>query len=89
MAASPLTRLAEQLLEKARTLDAYNQNHALDPVSFESESFVDPPLDIEDTRKAAIDLAQDLKRLVQGPRDLLFESLNTRLLNSKPASGLY
>lgn len=77
MAASSLTRLAEQLLEKAKVLDAYNQSNGLDPVSFERESFVDAPLDVEDTRKAAIDLAQDVKRLAQGPRDLLFESLNT------------
>ncbi|KAL1836086.1 hypothetical protein VTK73DRAFT_5207 [Phialemonium thermophilum] len=77
MAASPLTRLAEQLLERSRALDSYNRNLGHDPASFDRESFVDAPLDVEDARKSVINLAQDLKRLAQGPRDLLFESLNT------------
>lgn len=76
MASSPLTSLAEKLLEKAKALDAYNERNSLSPASFESESFVDPPLDIEEIRRAAIDLAQDVKRLAQGPRDLILETLN-------------
>ncbi|KAJ8121688.1 hypothetical protein ONZ43_g1925 [Nemania bipapillata] len=76
MTRSPLTSLAEKLLEKAKALDAYNESHGLPPASFEHESFIDVPLELEDTRKAVIDLAQDVKRLAQGPRDLLFEILN-------------
>lgn len=76
MASSPLTTLAEKLLEKVKILDAHNERNGLPPASFESESFVDAPLDIEETRRAAIDLSQDIKRLAQGPRDLILESLN-------------
>ncbi|KAF2152731.1 putative O-methyltransferase [Myriangium duriaei CBS 260.36] len=76
MTASPLTKLAEELLENARALDSYNQKHGFEPVSFERESFIDLPLEVENQRKTVIDLAQDLKRLAQGPRDLLFESCN-------------
>ncbi|OKL59534.1 hypothetical protein UA08_04988 [Talaromyces atroroseus] len=73
---SPLTHLAEQLLESAKALDAYNEVNGLEPASFETESFTDLPVAVEAQRKKTIDLAQDLKRLAQGPRDLLFESLN-------------
>lgn len=77
MGPSPLTALAEQLLENAGHLDSYNKANGLKPVSFDHESFVDLPEDIENCRKSVINLAQDLKRLAQGPRDLLFETLNT------------
>jgi hypothetical protein len=73
MPASPLTALAKQLLDHAQALDAYNEAQTLPPASFDYESFVDLPLEIEDRRKALIDLTQDAKRLAQGPRDLLFE----------------
>lgn len=73
MSNSPLTALAQQLLAKAQTLDAYNGAHGLPSASFSHESFMSLPLDIEAERKAFIDLAQDVKRLAQGPRDLLQE----------------
>lgn len=76
MGSSPLTKLVEQLLENSKALDAYNEFNNLEPASFDYESFVDAPIDIENCRKTVIDLAQDLKRLAQGPRDLLFEVLN-------------
>ena len=74
--ASPLTRLAEQLLEQAKALDAYNASNNLPPASFDTESFVELPLEVENQRRAVIDMAQDLKRLAQGPRDLLFDLWN-------------
>ena len=77
MAPSPLTTLAEELLEHARALDAYNEANGFEHVSFQHESFVDVPGEIEERRKKVINLAQDVKRLAQGPRDLLFETLNT------------
>ena len=77
MGPSPLTLLAEQLLENSRQLDLYNESNGLKPASFDHESFVDLPEQIENRRKTVINLAQDLKRLAQGPRDLLFETLNT------------
>jgi hypothetical protein len=77
MAPSPLTTLAEELLEHSRALDAYNETNGLQPVSFDHESFVDVPGEVEERRKNVINLAQDVKRLAQGPRDLLFETLNT------------
>lgn len=73
---SPLTALAERLLEEGKALDGYNESNGLKPVSFDHESFVDLPLDIENRRKTAINLAQDIKRLAQGPRDLLLETCN-------------
>ncbi|KAI9714705.1 MAG: hypothetical protein M1828_001134 [Chrysothrix sp. TS-e1954] len=73
MVESPLTLLAKQLLDRSVALDAFNEAHELPPVSFEYESFIDLPLEVEQQRKALIDLAQDLKRLAQGPRDLLQE----------------
>jgi len=76
MTTSPLTRLAEQLLEKAKILDSYSQSHGIEPLSFERETLADLPLEIENVRKAAIDICQDAKRLAQGPRDLLWELLN-------------
>lgn len=86
MGPSPLTLLAEQLLENSRQLDAYNESNGLKPVSFDHESFVDLPEDIENRRKSVINLAQDLKRLAQGPRDLLFETLNTVSKDLPPAN---
>ncbi|OCL15473.1 putative O-methyltransferase [Glonium stellatum] len=77
MGPSSLTALAEQLLNDSRLLDSYNEANGLEPVSFDHESFVDLLEDIEDHRKNVINIAQDLKRLAQGPRDLLFETLNT------------
>jgi hypothetical protein len=77
MAPSPLTKLAEELLENSRQLDAYNESNGLKPASFDYESFIDLPNDVENRRKNVINLAQDLRRLAQGPRDLLFEILNT------------
>ena len=73
MEVSPLTALAKEILHKAQALDAYNQAHKLPPASFEYESFVDLPLETEEQRKALINIAQDVKRLAQGPRDLLQE----------------
>jgi hypothetical protein len=77
MPPSPLTTFAEELLEHARALDAYNEANGLEHVSFKHESFVDVPGEVEERRKKVINLAQDVKRLAQGPRDLLFETLNT------------
>ncbi|EXJ93212.1 hypothetical protein A1O3_01769 [Capronia epimyces CBS 606.96] len=79
MATSPLTltAVAEQLLEASRLLDAYGESKGLHPASFDTESWVDLPNTVEKHRKTVIDLAQDLKRLAQGPRDLLFETCNT------------
>ena len=74
---SPLVQLAEELLAQARSLDSYNESCGLPPVSFDHESFVDLPNDLETCRQAVINISQDIKRLAQGPRDLLFESLNT------------
>lgn len=70
---SPLTHLAEQLLEHAEALDAYNASHNLSPASFSHESFVELPLDAETRRRTIIDLSQDVKRLAQGPREMLSE----------------
>ena len=82
---SPLTRLAEQLLENAKALDAYNQSHGLPPASFDEESFRDPPLNIENRRRTVISLAQDLKRQAQGPRDLVSDVLNSVGRTAVPA----
>lgn len=77
MTPSPLTSLAEQLLKDAMFLDEYNKSNSFEPTSFDHGSFVDLPEDIENRRKNVIDLAQNLKRLAQGPGDLLFETWNT------------
>ncbi|OAA75810.1 O-methyltransferase, family 2 [Akanthomyces lecanii RCEF 1005] len=76
MTSGPLTSIAEQLLADARLLDAYAEANGLDAVDFSKESLSDLPLDMEKTRYSIIDRAQNLRRLAQGPRDLLFELLN-------------
>lgn len=92
MGPSSLTALAEQLLNDSRLLDSYNEANGLEPVSFDHESFVDLLEDIEDHRKNVINIAQDLKRLAQGPRDLLFETGSGTTYNSSmtsPTSTLF
>lgn len=76
MTSGPLTSIAEQLLADAKLLDAYAEANGLDAVDFSKESLSDLPLDMEKTRYSIIDRAQNLRRLAQGPRDLLFELLN-------------
>lgn len=76
MTVGPLTAIAEQLLADAKVLDAYAASNGLEPTNFTKETLPDLPLDLEQTRHSIIDHAQNLKRLAQGPRDLLFELLN-------------
>lgn len=86
MAPSPLTKLAEELLENCRQLDAYNESSGLKQASFDYESFIDLPNEVDNRCKNIINLAQDVKRLAQGPRDLLFEILNFVSKHHPPAS---
>ncbi|KAI9931189.1 hypothetical protein ASPWEDRAFT_34287 [Aspergillus wentii DTO 134E9] len=71
--ASPLTLLAEELLENCKALDAYNEANGRKPASFDYDTFVDLPLDVENRRMEVVDQAQDLKRLAQGSTDLFVE----------------
>lgn len=87
MSSSPLTALAEQCLAHSRALDAYNASQGLPPASFAHESFISLPLETEEQRRSLISLAQDLKRLAQGPRDALFEICN-EVLSPSPFSSL-
>ncbi|EXJ91409.1 hypothetical protein A1O1_04521 [Capronia coronata CBS 617.96] len=77
MGKSTFTILAEKLLEASKLLDAHSESSGLPPATFDNETFIDLPDEIEKHRKAMIDVAQDIKRLAQGPRDLLFETCNT------------
>ncbi|KAK8061611.1 S-adenosyl-L-methionine-dependent methyltransferase [Apiospora phragmitis] len=70
---SSLTQLAGQLLERAKTLDAYIQNQGLPPVSFENDSLAELPLEPEEVCNSVVDLARDMKTLAQGPNGGLFE----------------
>lgn len=77
---SSLVPLAQRLLEHAKALGAYKEQH-LDKGSQESytnadELFANAPPHVEEARKAVIDISQDIKRLAQGPRDLILENLN-------------
>lgn len=71
-----LTDVIEKILQQAIILDKYSTTHALPAPSFDCETFIDLPVEVEIARNAVVDLAQDLKRLAQGPRDLLFDLLN-------------
>lgn len=83
---SPLTCIAKSIVEHAKILDEYNITHEVPPASFNHETFTDLPIDVEKARNTIVDLAQDLKRLAQGPRDLLMESLNTVCIRSLDCS---
>ncbi|KAM3464086.1 hypothetical protein MY5147_009569 [Beauveria neobassiana] len=76
MTSGPLTSVAEQLLANAKLLDAYAEANGLDATTFSRDSLSELPLGMEEIRYFIIDQAQNIKRLAQGPRDLLFELLN-------------
>lgn len=78
----PLTCIAKSIVQHAKILDGYNMTHEVPPASFDHETFADLPIDVEKARNVIVDLAQDLKRLAQCPRDLPLQSLNTVCIHS-------
>ena len=63
----PLTSLAEEILENAKRLDQHLSSSHLEPASFDNDSLVELPPELEATRKTLIDATQTLKQLSQGP----------------------
>ena len=63
----PLTSLAEEILENAKRLDQHLSSSNLEPASFDNDSLVAVPPELEATRKALINATQTLKQLSQGP----------------------
>lgn len=72
-----LTKIAEGILADAKRIDAYTASKGLPDASFETETLIDLPDDLEDCRKSLVNSTQELKQLAQGPVGLLLELLFT------------
>jgi hypothetical protein len=77
---STLTKIAENILESARVLDAYTESRGLPPTSFTDHTLPDLPRDLEAVRRQLVDSTLELKGLAQGPVGQLFDvSFTVRL----------
>ncbi|KAF7587809.1 hypothetical protein BBP40_006690 [Aspergillus hancockii] len=72
---SALTELAEEALEYARRLDDYIRAKGLPPVSIENDSLTTAalPPELQAARDALTDTSHNMKRLAQGPVNLMFD----------------
>ena len=60
------TSLAEEILASAKQLDEHLASKGIDGSSFDNDTLIDLPDDIEDIRNGLIDDTQTLKQLAQG-----------------------
>ncbi len=72
-----LTSIAEDILANAKRLDAHLSYKSVAPTSFDHDSLVDLPHDMESVRNALIDSTHTLKQLAQGPVGRTVETLFT------------
>ncbi|KAL9092895.1 MAG: hypothetical protein Q9165_004313 [Trypethelium subeluteriae] len=69
------TDLVKQMLGPAEALDLYLLSADLPPTSFENDTLLDLPSELEQARDSLVDVAQTTKRLAQGSRGTLREIL--------------
>ena len=84
MSAMPsLTSIAEDLLVKARQIDAYlEQNHLPEP-SFDNDVLMNLPAELEAVRTSMADGSNDLKNLIRGPVGMTMDiALNVGMVPS-------
>ncbi|KAL8838358.1 MAG: hypothetical protein Q9170_002165 [Blastenia crenularia] len=62
----PLTSLAEDILASAKQLDKHLASKGLPSSSFDNDTLVDLPEDVEEVRNSLIDTTNTLKQLAQG-----------------------
>lgn len=70
-----LTQQAEEILARAKRLDAFTTSKGLPPSSFDRHTLSDLPEDLEECRKDLVDGCQNLKQLGNGPVGQLYEVL--------------
>lgn len=82
---SSLSELTEQLLVHVRKLDTYTTANKIPSASFETDVFQDLPAELQESRSAAVEISQTIRKLTLGPEgittDILFSvSLSNRKL---------
>lgn len=80
-----MTQQAEEILARAKRLDAFTTSKGLPPSSFDRHTLYDLPEDLEECRKELVDGCQNLKQLGNGPVGQFYEVL-FNVSNSKPLS---
>lgn len=73
---SSLSELAEQLLVQVRKLESYTTANKIPSASFQTDVFRDLPAELQESRSAAVDISQTIRKLTLGPEgiatDILF-----------------
>ena len=62
-----LTSIVEQMLGQAKELDAYLTANSISTPSTDNDTLAQLPANLQDTRVALADAAEDFKKLIRGP----------------------